>query len=463
MNRGRIITIFGLLLFCVIVILPPLIHGYIYPTVGDDTAAHLAIFDRIKAGTYGNVPMILSYRVIGYPLAWVSNWSGLSVDVLFLWFNYIALILIGLTIYIVVARLIDKKAGWLALVVTLFGAQGILFQFYYGQVFNAINMGIILPLLLFFSVRYLTQGRVYQFILAILFGVLFGAFHTSGVYLPFVAGLTTVVYLVYRLFKRARVNLRVVSLGGSLVFLSAIAFLVSITNVDDLWNAVFHQLNLTLSVPITSFLMGIVSPTVLVMLAFVVVFLKDILKNISFEGKMLAVILLCMSVVLAVAAFAKLSLDPFRQALDLSTVLALLAVVLVGAIAWKPKNQVIMVVLLLAVGFGLYHNLPTWFSYNSAISKADKEAIAYVNTLNRVSYNTSPEVAFWIYDRFTEAKYSENAMGILIVRNIAMTPRSDPKNKWFQEHGVSPDKDYRLLESFKEGKTIVEVYEKVVE
>ncbi len=65
MNRGRIITIFGLLLFCVIVILPPLIHGYIYPTVGDDTAAHLAIFDRIKAGTYGSVPMILSCGVIG--------------------------------------------------------------------------------------------------------------------------------------------------------------------------------------------------------------------------------------------------------------------------------------------------------------------------------------------------------------------------------------------------------------
>jgi hypothetical protein len=120
-------------------------------------------------------------------------------------------------------------------------------------------------------------------------------------------------------------------------------------------------------------------------------------------------------------------------------------------------------VLVLAIGFGLWHNLPTWFDYNSAVRPADREAITYMNTLDIDEYNCSPQVAYWIYDRFVEAKYSVNASGLLIVRSLPMTPRSDPKNKWYGGHGIYPDDGYALLKTFKDGKVTVKVYEKVKE
>jgi hypothetical protein len=463
MKKGRLLTALGLALFCIIIILPPLIHGYIYPNVGDDTASHLQVLDMMKRGDPISSQFAISYKVVGYPLFWIGDLTGWSMDALFLWFNYAALALIGLTIYLVMSRLAGRRAGWLSLVITLFCAQGILFQFYYGQIFNAINMGAILPLLLFFTVRYLREGRVYQFALALLIGVLFGSFHTSGIYLPFVAGFATAVYLAWCLLKRRRIQVRFVSLGGSLVALPAIAFVLLVPGVWDLVHGVMRNIGLVMAVPAGNYLMGIVSSTVLVLLSFIIVFFRDILRNIFGESKILAALLCCVAVVLAVSAFAKLSLDPFRQALDLATVLALLVSVLVVSFGWTRKRELVGLVLVLAIGFGLWHNLPTWFDYNSAVRPADREAITYMNTLDIDEYNCSPQVAYWIYDRFVEAKYSVNASGLLIVRSLPMTPRSDPKNKWYGGHGIYPDDGYALLKTFKDGKVTVKVYEKVKE
>jgi hypothetical protein len=403
--------------------------------------------------------MILSYRLVGYPLAWVSSVSGLGIDGLFLWFNYFSLIAIGLTIFFVFTRLLNQKAGWIALVITLFGTQSILFQFYYGQIFNAINVGIFFPLLFYFSVRYLMQGRIYQLALALIFAAMFGAFHTSGIYLPAIAGFSLIIYLVFKAMKREAINRRALMVGLSIVSLALVAFLLSITNTRDLVNATIHNLPNVMKVPVSSYILGIVSPTILVMAAFALVYIKDIGKMLDKERKVLVVILACASVVLGVAAFVPLSLDPFRQALDLATILSLMVAVVVSVFVWNHKNQVVWVVLFLAIGFGLLHNLPTWMGYNSAISKADKEAIAYVNSLGYSTYNTSPEVAFWIYDRFTKAKYSENATEVLVERNIPMTPMSDPQNKWYQQHGEYVGSGYKLLGKFADGKIIVTVYE----
>jgi hypothetical protein len=229
----------------------------------------------------------------------------------------------------------------------------------------------------------------------------------------------------------------------------------------EFWYYAIHNMGKAMAVPIGSYMMGIVSPTVLVLLAFVAVYFRDAMRNLVGEAKIFAGLLCCTATVLAVASFGRLSSDPFRQALDLATILALLVVLLVSAVAWQPKNRMVAVVLLLAIGFGLWHNLPSWFGYNSAITKADREAIAYANTLDVAEYNCSPQVAYWIYDRFTEAKYSGNASGLLIVRNLPMTPRSDPKNKWFDGHGIEPDGKYILNGIFRDNAVVVKVYRSI--
>ena len=46
-NHSRVVTIVGLVLFVVIVIAPPLMYGYIYPNIGDDSAEHLNKIDEM--------------------------------------------------------------------------------------------------------------------------------------------------------------------------------------------------------------------------------------------------------------------------------------------------------------------------------------------------------------------------------------------------------------------------------
>ena len=221
--------------------------------------------------------------------------------------------------------------------------------------------------------------------------------------------------------------------------------------------------------------LGIVSPTVLVVLACVIVFFKDIMRGIILETRVVAFLLLCIGIVLAVPVFTSFSFDPFRQTLDLATILALLVSILISAFVWLPRNRMVTLFIILAVAFGVFHNLPTWFDYNNAIRPPDKETIAYINTLDYQTYNTSSEVAFWIYDLYltsTKHTFASDAQGvsspILIVRNIPMTPRSDPRGKWYDNFRVRPveqinlDSDYNLLKAFSDGKVTVKVYEKNV-
>ncbi|MEE9304550.1 MAG: hypothetical protein V3U84_12310 [Thiotrichaceae bacterium] len=439
--RSKLFTIIGLILFGVIIILPPIIYGYVYPNVGDDSAGHLAFFDSIKAGNPSGL-RYLAYAFVGYPLVWISNLTSTSIDTLYLWFTYGVLILVGITIYFVVSRLVNREAGWFALWLTTFCAQGILFLFYFGQIFNLINIGIILPLLLYFIVKYLIGKRVYQLVLVLIFAGLFGSFHTSGIYLPIVASFATLMYVIYARDKKYKINIHGIVLGIGIVVLSAIAFVLIPEGRYLVDRMVFSIINRTLTVPLVDYLLGIVSPTLLVLLVGGAVYSKNILKNINKETKILITILSCTIMVLAVAAFAPISPDPWRQALDLATILALFVAVLLGLFIRQQKDKLLIIIILIVVGVGLFHNVPAWFSYNSAIRLADKQAIEFVNNLDCQTYSCSAEVAPWIYNRFLKAEYIKDEGEVLIMRSTPMTPKSDKSNMWFDKHGIEMNDNY---------------------
>ncbi len=479
--KSKIITILCLLLFCVIVFLPPIIHGYVYPNVGDDSTAHLKNLDMIQSGGGLEVPYIGSI-IVGYPIVWISNLTNIGIDPLFLWFSYVALALVGITLYVVMSRLVNKQAGWFALALTIFSAQGILFQFYYGQLFNLINIGIILPWLIYFVVKYLTDKRAYQLVLVIIFAGLFGTFHTCGIYLPFIAGLTTVAYVTYHSFIWRKVQIRGVVLGGSIVVLSVIGVMVldPFTPMKVSYiGGIVASFGKGIAVPVENYLLGIVSPMILAILIFTCVFPKDILKNIRSETKGLFTILLCIAVLLIIVTFAKLSLDAWRQALDLATILACLAAISVGLLMERWKNKFVTIILVLIVSMGLFRNVPDWFDYNSAIRPADEQAIAYANTLDYESFVCSAEVAPWIYERFMEAEYikvepwtysrylgvradyiGDDDSDLLIARSKPMTPRSDVNNIYYNGHGIIRDESFELTKTFRDSQVEVYVYER---
>jgi hypothetical protein len=180
------------------------------------------------------------------------------------------------------------------------------------------------------------------------------------------------------------------------------------------------------------------------------------------EHKIAIYLLAISAICLGIVVVFKLSNDPWRQSLDLTTVLALLVSVLVGVIITKAKTQLITIGILILIGIGLVHNIPTWFSYNSAITKVDIAAIKYVNSLDDYHYNCSTTIAPWIYNRFAKQEYTENESDLLIVRNKPMTPRSTEGNIWYIEPSkiYYPDKSYKLRNTFTDGDVTVDIYRK---
>ena len=77
--------------YTVIIIMPPIIHGYVYPTNGDDSAVHLAFIQGYIDGEYSLSTVAHAYwgeAMMVVPIAWLHNTFGLSIDSMFLWLNY---------------------------------------------------------------------------------------------------------------------------------------------------------------------------------------------------------------------------------------------------------------------------------------------------------------------------------------------------------------------------------------
>jgi hypothetical protein len=440
-------------------------YGYVYPNIGDDTAVYLNRIEGMANGT--DTVQYTGYYIVGYPMVFIRDTLGWSIDTQFLWFNFIALVIVGIVIYLVFSKLVNRLTGWLALLLVLFTAQGIMFLFYYGQIFNIINLGVIFPLLLLFTIRYIENGKWRYLLLVLIFAILFGSFHTNGIYLPAIAGLGTVVYLIYAKLKKQTLNKRALYLGGGIT-LFAIAVFIALVVLptmqmlrefsDTPLSNTMNNVGKGMAVPVNHWLMSILSPSILVLTALVAMFYKDLKKLFTDNRvKMVGFILAVFSFLLIVAAFGKLSLDPWRQAVDLAVVFAMLVAVCLGLLLLKQKNVALYAVLALAIGFGLFHNLPTWFGYNSAIRQVDLQAIEYLNKVD--TFSCSSQVAPWVYMRYTSAKHQDNDGDIVVMRSEPMTPRSHEDNIWYQMHGWQPTNEYELIDTFNDGDVQVQVWE----
>jgi hypothetical protein len=203
------------LFFVLMIILPPIIHSYIYPSVGDDNSLHMTI---IKNGNlFGQ--MYFAYIVIGYPMRWISSITSLDINNLYLWFTYIVMIGIGGVFYFIMTKLVNYKAGLLSLIIPFFLSLGIWKQFNYGMIPNLINVEIILPFLIYFIILWLINRRNWQWMVVIGLTILFSLFHTTGIYLTL---LIIVSIIGYILFNRKKIDWQVVRFLSSIFFFNII-------------------------------------------------------------------------------------------------------------------------------------------------------------------------------------------------------------------------------------------------
>ncbi len=149
--------------------------------------------------------------------------------------------------------------------------------------------------------------------------------------------------------------------------------------------------------------------------------------------------------------------DPGRLKMDGSILLAIFLGGVLGLFFYDRSKILSVAVVMLAVLIAM-PNIAIWLQYNNAIRIADKEAIAYLNSLDGRTYTASSQVAQEIYSLFINKEFQETiGADYVVVRTIWMTPRSDPKHMYFQNgdrikiDGDMSNYGYKLLETFDNG------------
>lgn len=144
----------------------------------------------------------------------------------------------------------------------------------------------------------------------------------------------------------------------------------------------------------------------------------------------------------------------------------------------------------------------TWFGYHSALSRADEEAIEWLNEqdvnpplpegvectecyitfanteaedafFERMdnwragTYTCSAEIAPWIYGRYVDMIYVDRIedADYVVLRTEPMTPRCDKDNVFYDrdeaEAGGAGDEEFELMElltQFRDGEIMVKIY-----
>jgi hypothetical protein len=260
----------------------------------------------------------------------------------------------------------------------------ILQQFLVGSIFNLINMYIILPWMLYLGNKAWVRKDLKRGIGAVVLGIIFAFFHTTGIYLLVIVPIYVLIYILGKwLIKRE-------------------------------WS----------------------------------------------EKELMLIQMFILSVSLIIVSLPVVHISPFpvRQLVD---AIPLAFLTIIGYIATYVDIKLSLILGVLMTAWICITVLPMWFSYTSALKPADKEAIAYVNTLDGSGFYGNENMAYWIYDGYLKQQYA-SGNSIYIWRSEPMSPRTMESNSDYWnpvgEYDVSSPPNAEVLGWFCDGKVTVRVY-----
>lgn len=205
--KAKIVYAIAFACLVVILIMPMITHNAIVQTIeaSSDMRIHLAMITGQQAET--------SYFGQTIVRALLSEFDNVSQA--YLWFNFIALIGVAGTMFYVTRELISREASYFVIPFALFGATGILALFQYGVIFNIINMYIVLPFAVLFTIRWLTGGKLYNAGIGLVLFALFSVGHYTALYLPYFIYVAVGGYIIYAIVKKKAFTLKkVIPYGG---------------------------------------------------------------------------------------------------------------------------------------------------------------------------------------------------------------------------------------------------------
>ena len=464
--KRNIIILSCFAIFCAIVVFPPIAYHYIYPNINDDTATLFSVLITKNPTNFPYAGMIY----VGYPVLWLAKLIHANSFNVWMWFNLLVLIPCGVALYFIGTKLFNWKIGLMMMFVPIFVSGGILEYQYMGIIFSLIEVVMLIPLFLYCVVKYLTDKKVYQLIIVIVLAILASTFHTSGLYIPLIIGVALVSYIIYKAIrhelKDTKYYLKVSLFAIGIVALSIVGIALmsdkTLQFVNQLSNSLFNGQSIVTrqySMQFGLWFSFVSIPIVIIALSSIILIIKNKVK-INNQVKMFIYFMACWLFVLLVLGFGRISTDPIRAELDASVVIGLIATILLGVVITQVKDKTMIYVLIFVIAIGMLAQFNLWFRNNSAIKESDKQAIAYLNTLNNVNYNCTSNVPYWIYDQLVTMKYSSTDTDLIITRNKPMTPRSDKTVPEYIPHDYSITSQNVLVKSFINNGIEVDIYDK---
>jgi hypothetical protein len=417
------------------------------------------------------------YIYLEYPMLAVSKYLGWNFYTVFVWFNILVMLPIGYVLYIIGTKLVNWQAGLVMLFLPTVLSNGLMTYQDSGIIYSMILVGLLMPTMIYFFVKYWQENKTWQLVVIIVLTIITSTFHTSGIYVPIVTGVSLIGFVTYKIYKHESFKRGLIIcseiIGVSLISIAILTpqtlqfvhQLVSVISPNVITTIPTNQTTLinssrVFSMPVWYWAVSFVSLGVIaVIIAAIYVIIKDKIK-LSAEVKIYLYILLCWIAAMLVLGFGKVSVDPIRAEMDTSIIVAIFGALLFGAVISQIKDKSFLIMLAIIVVACSAETLHLHFQDNSAVKTADKEAIAYLNTLDYASYNCSSTLSFWIYDQLVKEKYSVDATELIITRNIPMTPRSNPTDPTYIPHGYTLNNQDVLVKSFISSGVEVDIYER---
>lgn len=382
-------VIIGLLIFVIIILLPPLIHGYAYPNGGDDAAYHLNYFDSLETDNPQDM-LYLSRYLVGWTLVGISNLFNISIDYLYVWFSYILLASIGLCVFWIITKLTNWKAGLISLPIVLFSSHSILYMFDSGTIYGLMTFGIFYPIGVLLLKRYFdTKSKKYLAIIPL--------------YIVFVFMMHSVSF-----------------------------FMAKDVYIDPVTNYIIPSFveDISFSYVLNRFF-GLGAIIIILVSSIIIVNKKQEFNKVD---KVFIAGNLMMFVILGVLSFSQITSYSTRFSMILGSVIAMFSAYLFGKVIMNNKALMYSIICVI-----LFTSYPLARAYivdnNSALKSLDMEVIEYVNELPGEYYSCSHEVSYWIYNRFIDKEYKAGEYPY-IDRNIPMSYKSNPESPyyWMQDN-----------------------------
>lgn len=441
-KTAKIITITYLVVALCLILLPPLVYGYQFPSGGDDSIDHIEQIDAVQ-----NYGIDTEALYTGQNFTWLM-WKLFpysNIETFFLWFNFASIAAILVSIWWFGYKLFNWLSGILASAIAVFMCPALFIFLRNGTIYDPINMYLfILPAIMSFAL-WRKEGRSYYGYVSLLLFAIAGIYHgLTAVIVCVSMGMYLISMNIWNIKKR--IDWQIFGFSVMFVIVSfIIPFLLNNQFHELIIRGVTHPHNFvsvadygshpTTPITIKDWLFFHYSPWALVLALLSVSILW--FKNHKFDTTIFS-ILGCFGIVYCVGALTSIWGDSIRFGLDFGIMAGILTGCLVGEAVKVRKMKLFTASVVGIVLLACIPQIMFITSYFSAYTPADAAAVEYINSMN-VSWTTSSQIQPRIYQRFTVTEYDYLNGSVTVYRNKPMTCQCNPNCFWSKANDHYPN------------------------